>query len=244
MTELELRVPFSGIDPRGNVKFGVLLEMFQEMADADAFKYGLSVRQTLDKDVTWVLRSYRVNIKRYPDKRDGALRIKTWHEPYRGLFSLRTFEFCAPSGEELGTASTWWVLLDLNKMRPMRLDRSDIYSYSSESTLKETPPEVKVPRAENPGIEELWKVRWQDLDVNGHTNHAVYFGWVLDAVPPEVPAEMLPMLVEGEFLRPLPRTEVRVSTAEAAPSSGRAFAHSLQTPRGDSEYARFFSHWR
>ena len=60
MTELDLAVPFSGIDPRGRVKFSVLLEMFQEMADADASKYGLSVRQTLEHNITWVLRKYRI----------------------------------------------------------------------------------------------------------------------------------------------------------------------------------------
>ena len=58
MTELELAVPYSGIDPHGRVKFSVLLEMFQEMADADASKYGLSVHQTLEHDITWVLRKY------------------------------------------------------------------------------------------------------------------------------------------------------------------------------------------
>ena len=43
MTEIENQIPFSGIDPKGRLKFGVLLEMFQEMADIDASKYNLSV---------------------------------------------------------------------------------------------------------------------------------------------------------------------------------------------------------
>lgn len=242
MTELELPIPFSGIDPCGKVKFGVLLEMFQEMADVDASQYGLSVRQTLDKDITWVLRNYRVDIKRYPEKDDKALRIKTWHEPHR-IFSLRTFEFWA--GEEhLGTASTWWVLLDLNKMRPMRLERSGIYKADADRILEELPPDVKVPRVETPQLEELWKVRWQDLDVNRHTNHAVYFGWALDTVPGEVPANMSPMLVEGEFLHPIPRTVVKVRTEETPDAGSRTFLHSLQTPDGTVEYAKLKSVWR
>lgn len=243
MTELELQIPFSGVDPRGNIKFGVLLEMFQEMADVDASKYGLSVRQTLDKNITWVLRAYRVDLKRYPDKEDGALTVKTWAEPYRNLFSLRTFELRAGQ-EYLGTASTWWVLLDLDKMRPMRLDRSGLYNGVFDSILTETPPEVKVPQAESPQLEELWKVRWQDLDVNGHTNHAVYFGWALDTVPPEVPAGMTPVLAEGEFLHPIMRTKVMVKTEETEPETGRTFLHSLQAPDGSLVYARLKSVWR
>ena len=78
MTELDLAVPFSGIDPRGRVKFSVLLEMFQEMADADASKYGLSVRQTLEHNITWVLRKYRIELEKYPTKESGDIHIKTY----------------------------------------------------------------------------------------------------------------------------------------------------------------------
>lgn len=243
MTELELQTPFSGVDPRGNVKFSVLLEMFQEMADVDAAKFGLSVRNTLASDITWVLRSYRVDLKRYPDKSDRSLKIKTWHEPYRNLFSLRTFEL--RSGDEyLGIASTWWVLLDMVKLRPMRLDRSGIYNNDADKLLDAFPPEVKIPRLEAAQMEEAWKVRWQDLDVNGHTNHTVYFGWALDTVPFEVPATMSPMLVEGEFFLSLPRTRVKAQTEEIASEKGRAFLHSLRAEDGGAEYARLSSIWR
>lgn len=244
MTELELQIPFSGIDPKGKMKFGVLLEMFQEMADVDASKFGLSVRQTLDNDITWVLRNYRVSLERYPCKDDKALKIKTWHEPYRKLFSLRSFRLWNAAGEYLGEASTWWVLLDVVKMRPMRLDRNDLYSFEAEKVLDEFPPEVKIPELATPQIEEMWKVRWQDLDVNDHTNHAVYFNWALDTVPFEVPELLSPMLVEGEFLHPVPRVRVKAQTEEVPNDTGREFLHSLRTEDGTLEYAKFHSLWR
>ncbi len=53
--------------------------------------------------------------------------------------------------------------------------------------VSETLPEdVKVQELTDPQIKETWKVRWQDLDVNDHTNHAVFFSWALDTVPDEV----------------------------------------------------------
>ncbi len=81
MTEIENQIPFSGIDPKGRLKFGVLLEMFQEMADIDASKFNLSVRQTLEHDVTWVFRKYRIDLEKYPTKMDEKIRIKTYAEP-------------------------------------------------------------------------------------------------------------------------------------------------------------------
>jgi acyl-ACP thioesterase len=99
MTEIENQIPFSGIDPKGRLKFGVLLEMFQEMADIDASKFNLSVRQTLEHDVTWVLRKYRIDLEKYPTKMDEKIRIKTYAEPYRNLYSLRSYKLWNGAGD-------------------------------------------------------------------------------------------------------------------------------------------------
>lgn len=244
MTEIENALPFSGIDPRGRVKFGVLLEMFQEMADIDASKYGLSVRQTLEHGITWVLRKYRIDFERYPVKEDGAIRVKTYAEPFRNLFSLRSFKCWNKSGDYLGSAYTWWVLLDVSRMRPIRLDKCELMSAFMTPITDELPADVRIPEVTDPQIEETWKVRWQDLDVNDHTNHAVYFSWALDTVPDEVPDMMAPVFAEGEYLHPVPRTRVRCLTQELACESGRSFLHSLRHAEDDTEYAKFCSKWR
>ena len=243
MTELDLAVPFSGIDPRGRVKFSVLLEMFQEMADADASKYGLSVRQTLEHNITWVLRKYRIELEKYPTKESGDIHIKTYAEPCRNLFSLRSFKLWDSRGEFLGSAYTWWVLLDFVKQRPMRLDKCELMTAFKERVSEVLPPDVKIPAVTAPSIEETWKVRWQDLDVNDHTNNAVYFSWALDTVPDEVPEWMEPVLTEGEFLHPIPRTRVRCLTQETETEKGRAFLHSIRHIDDDTEYAKLYSRW-
>ena len=243
MTEIDNEIPFSGIDPRGRLKFNVLLEMFQEMADIDASKYNLSVRQTLDHNITWMLSKYRIDLKKYPTKESGIIRIQTYAEPYRNLFSLRTYKLWDSKGDYLGLVSTWWVLIDLIKQRPLRLNKCELMNAFNEQITEELPAVVKVPDLKNVQMEELWKVRWQDLDVNNHTNHAVYFSWALDTVPNEVPEEMAPMFVEGEFLRPIPRTRVRCLTEEIPSEKGRFFLHSLRHVEDDTENAKLSSLW-
>lgn len=246
MTELENILPFSGVDPRGRVKYAILLEMFQQMADADASKYQLSVRQTLSHNITWVLRKYRVDLEKYPTKDNGNLTIKTYAEIWRNLYSIRSFKIKDSQGQFLGSAYTWWVLLDFAKMRPIRLDKCDLVDAIRDQVTEpeELPRDVKVPKVTAPTIEETWKVRWQDLDVNNHTNHIVYFNWALDTVPDEVPAEMEPYFTEGEFLRAIPRTRVKCLTQEVESADGRAFLHSLRSIEDGSEYARLSSKWR
>jgi medium-chain acyl-[acyl-carrier-protein] hydrolase len=243
MTESEVQIPFGSIDPRGAMKFCRLLELFQEMADVDASKYGFSVRQTMAHRETWVLRSYRVSLDRYPTAGDSSLRIRTWHEPYRKLFSLRSFELSDGSGGRLGFAATWWVLLDLERGRPIRLDRSGM-DIKSQRVSEVQPEAVRVPEVKSPSLRQNWRIGWQDLDVNDHANHVAYFGWVLETVPFEVPYDMTPMLVEGEFLRPAARGIVSVATEERNCSGGRDFLHSMFDPESGTELARFRSFWK
>lgn len=243
MTELDNTVPFSGIDPRGRVKFSVLLEMFQQMADEDASKYGLSVRQTISRSITWVLRKYRVELEKYPTKESGDIRIRTYAEPYRNLFSLRSFKLWDSRGEFLGSAYTWWVLLDMAKQRPIRLDKCELMTAFKDRLTDELPPDVKIPGVTAPSATDVWKVRWHDLDVNGHTNHTVYFSWALDTVPDEVPELMEPAFAEGEFLRPVPRTRIRCLTQEIESETGRSFLHSIRHLDDDTEYAKLRSRW-
>lgn len=244
MTELENTLPFSGIDPRGRVKFSVLLEMFQQMADIDASKYGLSVRQTLAHNMTWVLRKYLVDLESCPTKESGAIRIKTYAETYRNLFSLRSFKLWDAQGKFLGSAYTWWVLIDIEKQRPIRLDRCELMAPLFGKISDALPQDPKIEELDAPDIEETWKVRWQDLDVNDHTNHTVYFSWALDTVPEEVPMEMAPHFVEGEYIHPIPKTRVRCLTQEIPADGGRSFLHSIRHLTDDTEYAKFLSRWR
>ena len=243
MTELERKIPFSGIDPKGKMKFGVLLEMFQEMADADASKYNLSVRQTLSQGVTWVLRKYRVDLRKYPTWEDGSLKIKTYAEPCRNIYSLRSYLVNGLEGDFIGAAYTWWVLFDIKRQRPLRLDKSAITADFKEIFTEEPPREPSVPEVTSGDVEDVWKVRWEDLDVNDHTNHAVFFSWALDTVPDGVNGKLAPMLVESEFIHAIPRTRVRCITQELPCSSGRKFLHSLRLEDCGTECARLSSFW-
>ena len=136
------------------------------------------------------------------------------------------------------------MLLDLKRERPIRLDKSELMTGFMERVSEVLPEDVKVPDLTDPQIEEKWKVRWQDLDVNDHTNHAVFFSWALDTVPDEVSEGLAPILVESEFMHAILRTRVRCLTQELPCSEGRCFLHSLRHMEDDTEYAKLSSLWK
>ncbi|MDO4953111.1 MAG: thioesterase [Synergistaceae bacterium] len=243
MTERDFEFSLGAIDPCGRIKHKYLLEIFQEMAEIDAAKYNFAVFQVLERKMTWVLRSYRIDFQRYPCREDRILKIKTYAEIYRNLFSLRTFEVRNAEGKLLGAAKTWWVLIDLERKRPLRLDRIDGTEKFLAKISEDYPDEVKIPKIEKSDFKFPWQVRWQDLDVNDHTNHTVYFSWVLESVPFDVPEKYAPVFAEAQYLKPVPRESIICLTREIPSEGSRRFLHSLKSEEG-TEYARLWSVWK
>lgn len=244
MTELGFDISYSMIDPNRHLKFNSLLGYFQDTADVDATKFGLSVSQLLPRRITWILRKYRIDIKKYPTAHDKEIVVKTYAELYDNLFSLRTFEMRNGNGEELGRAFSWWILLDIERGRPIRLDKCEFTLPFSVGARDNLPCDVKVGKIGAECTKERFKVRWQDLDVNNHTNHTVYINWALESVPREVPETFSPYFVEVEYLKPTPRTTVKILTEELQDTNGRRFLHSICTDEDDKEHARLLIIWR
>jgi acyl-CoA thioesterase FadM len=121
MFEASYSIPYAGIGPDGRMKLPVLLDILQDMADRDARRMSMTVSDLLPKGISWVLRRYTVSVERYPEY-ESTLTVKTWHGPRRNLHSMRAFSVWDERGP-VASADTSWILIDLERGRPLRLDR-------------------------------------------------------------------------------------------------------------------------
>lgn len=242
MFEASYSIPYAGIGPDGRMKLPVLLDMLQDMADRDTHRMSMTVSDLLPKGVSWVLRRYRVSVERYPEY-ESALVVKTWHEPRRNLHSLRAFSVRDEKGP-VASAETSWILIDLKRGRPLRLDRhtTELYVREACSVNAEFPD---IPALEEWEDERPFSVRRWDLDRNNHVNNAVYFSWAAEAVPEAVARSFSIVRVEAEYLRPTEgRGDITVRTSRnGSGADGADFHHSIVGPDGD-EKARFLTYWR
>ena len=107
-------------DPGGRLQAPILCQLMQEAATAHASDLGVAVETLLDRGVAWVLSGLRLEVQRWPGP-DAEIVIKTWPEAANRLYTERRFEVLDPAGEILASASTLWVVLDLERRRPVRL---------------------------------------------------------------------------------------------------------------------------
>ncbi|MDR1136676.1 MAG: hypothetical protein LBK91_00005 [Synergistaceae bacterium] len=241
MFEKNYRVPYYGLDENERMKPGILLDIFQETAALHADAVCIGVGDMMRRGLTWVLRRYRVDFHGYHGK--GELTVRTWFEPRRNLMSVRKFEAESPSGETVASAWSAWIVVDLESGRPVRLDRAlpDAYFAVSEPTGE--PVEEVIPAISGDcDFEREFSVRRSELDLNGHTNHTVYFDWALESVPDALITGLSPTRLDAEFLVSVKREEVtaRVKTIGRNPLR---FAHSILSKAAGAEAARLSTVW-
>jgi acyl-ACP thioesterase len=249
MFEHVFSVPYYGLDMNGRVKTGLMLQFLQEAAALHADGLGIGVKHLMERDMTWVLRRYRVRVRRYPGH--GDLSVRTWFEPRKNLMSIRAFEIRDGAGDAVADAWSAWIVVDLKRGRPTRLDRAlpGVYFDSAEPTGDPASDSVSAPEGDWDGEAEF-RVRWGELDLNGHANHTAYFDWALECVPDGVRERCSPFELDAEYISSVPRGGALVRTKRFADVPMKYF-HAIYAGRGGpdglakkSEAARLVTAWR
>ena len=94
--------------------------LLQEAASAHAAELGVSVDTLIARGVAWVLSQLRIDVQRWPTGGE-RLTIETWPEAASGTRTERRFAVRTADGQRVGEAVTIWLVLDLNRRRPVRL---------------------------------------------------------------------------------------------------------------------------
>ncbi len=115
----EYPVMIHSLGPDGKLTVGAAFDMLQDIAGLHAAELGVGMPQLNSLGITWVLSRMIVNFEKYPDASD-TIRLTTWPSGLQRLFALRQFEFIsAKTGERFGTASSFWLMLKTDNLRPV-----------------------------------------------------------------------------------------------------------------------------
>lgn len=164
----------------GSLKLLPLMNIIQDVAEAGAIYIGCGSDYCNEHNVAWFAHGYDISIIRMP-KVGEKISVYTWPSVATALIATRDFCIKDEAGEVIINISTQWVLVNRNNHRPTPIkdamsDRVLIDERALDSSF------VKLPVGGEVNFSRTYNVRYDDIDVNGHVNNAIYPLWASETV--------------------------------------------------------------
>ena len=226
-------------DAHGFLRLIALLNILQDAADGSAIELGFGFEKCWSKGVSWVGSNYLLEINRLP-KMHEKFKVETWPAEAKLWGAIRDFIVYGENNDILLKASSQWVLIDIERKRPVPLSKY----FTEYKALEERAINIEFSRPgvfENPQEEYSYKVRFDDIDINNHVNNAVYPLWASESVKPSWRENHTPSKIEiwfkkealfGQLIKVLTKTENQTTV------------HSITDENGENELARCNIEWR
>ncbi|WP_456427504.1 acyl-[acyl-carrier-protein] thioesterase [Rhodocaloribacter sp.] len=177
------RVRSYEVEPSGRASVETLCHYLETAASAHAQVLGFSIEHLVAHNLTWVLTRLHLRVEAFPHWRD-EVRLTTWPSGQNGLFATREFLLHDAAGNLLARATSGWVTIDLARRRPVRLPAffRDLTFPDRPRALDDAFPRLRPPAVD--AFERRFRVRYGDLDLNGHVNNVQYVAWAVETMPP------------------------------------------------------------
>ncbi len=233
MREEEFPVASFDVDSNGRLSLPSLFARFQEIAGLHATHLGIGFEELRKLDVAWMLSRIKVRIESLPTWWE-TVTLRTWPKGVDRLFALRDFKVTSHHGKVLAVATTCWLLVELEKGRPRRIEslNVDLQFPGADHAIREIPDKIVVPQELKPVYEK--QILFSDLDVNEHVNNAQYVRWAMDCYDPEVLRAKKVKSIQLNYLgqaRYGDRVEILSATTEEA--SHTAYIEGVNTKNGE-----------
>jgi acyl-ACP thioesterase len=232
------RVQALDADAGNRLSPGALARFLQEVAAASADRLGFGYEALRARNHAWVLHGLRIRIAQRPGYHQ-LVHVATWPRELIRLLAFREFLVTDDAGRPVAAASSAWVVMDATTRRLARPDPYLDRPWRPDKALDRDPQQPAALTA--PDAELPVRVRWSDLDLNGHLNNTRFLDLALETFDDAWLLAHEPVEVEMSFLAEGRRGDVLLSRRQK--ESEGVFLHSLVRESDGKELFRARTVW-
>ncbi|MCD7976112.1 MAG: thioesterase [Tannerellaceae bacterium] len=166
------------LDFRGRTTIPMIGNYLLHAASVHADSRGFGYSDMNERHTAWVLSRLAIEMNEFPAMSEEVV-LYTWVEDVGRLFTNRCFELTNKEGKNFGYARSVWAAIDMETRRPTPLDVEGLSGYKMDRPCPVEKP-GKIAPVENRTEGEIYRVKYSDLDVNGHLNSIKYMEHLLD----------------------------------------------------------------
>jgi len=171
------------VNIHSRLSFTALANMLQECASRHAAALGLSSLNLMEVGQTWVLSRLKINLVGSAALGE-RLTIRTWPEGGDGLRAFRGFRIFNEKRDQIGTAASVWLIIDIQKRKVVSLP-DDILKLRVQEEEMDYNFEKSIPDIDKATYQYQSKAGWHDLDINRHVNNNHFIKWIVESFPYE-----------------------------------------------------------
>jgi len=197
----EYKIPVYDIGADGKINIHSLFNYLQDIASEHAMKLGFGKDDLIRENHFWVLSRLAAEIRVWPGWEETII-VRTWPRGTDKLFAIRDYEVTSSDGRVIASASSSWLVLDITSRRVQRPDYI-LTKYNSGTTVRSAlgrNADKLEPAAVSGATGSPFSIRPSDLDLNLHTNNAMYIKWVADSYDLDFRMKNHPASVEVNYL--------------------------------------------
>lgn len=177
-------------DASWRLKPASFMNFAQEAAGNHAVYLGFGYDDLIASNTAWILSRVHVEFVDTPKWKED-ITLTTWHKGLNRLFFLRDFILTDKEGRTRVKATTSWLVLNLETRRLVRDPKlMEDGTVCMENVIETPADKVQMPK----DIEAVHVmdhvVAYSDVDMNAHTNNAMYMQWAMDAVDYDIASTM------------------------------------------------------
>lgn len=228
---------YNMIDCSNRISIVSILNILEDSAVNHSKKVGFGLEDFAKVNLTWVLLSWDIEIKRLPTQGETIL-VKTYPSNVDRFFVLRNFYVYDENDNEIISAKTNWILIDLIKRRPSKIPNDLIEKYKMETNKMVITKDI-IPKDTVFNQNEEFVVRRADIDTNNHVNNSKYIEWMFELLPEEFYKKTLTRFIV-EYKKETYYKEKIFTTISNAYENNSVFYHKVSSENQDLVLAKSF----
>lgn len=181
----EYEIHYYQIDKTQKATALSLVNLLEDTAISHSQSIGLGIDELKSKGIVWLINCWNIIIDKYPKCHD-RISIENWTSHFERFYATKEFYIKDIDGEIIARASTLWILMSIEKKRPIRipLEFGEMYGINPEKAIDD--PFSPIEYIDGYEAERKFDVRRRDIDTNEHVNNSRYMEWALEQVPADV----------------------------------------------------------
>lgn len=197
--EYSMKIPFDMSDVNGFIKIPQLILLSLQVSGMQSIELGMSDMYILENyNLVWIITDYNMKIDRLPVF-DEKITIETYAKSHNHLFCYRAFNIKDEAGNIIIEMVATFVLMDRDtrKVHPVMSEITDAFDSEFSKTMLRGPRFKEL----EGGVEQEYRVRFYDLDMNGHVNNSKYLDWVFEVMGADFLTQHVPKKVHLKYVK-------------------------------------------